>query len=392
MTAYRRDALVVAGLAAAAALALGFTRFAYALLLPPMRSDLGWDFTTAGLMNTANAAGYLAGALVTTWFAARVGQRPALLWSLGVMVAALAATATTSALAALLLLRFVLGVAGAVAFVVGGALAAAISREHPPHEAALLVGTYMGGGGAGIVVSGLAVPAVLSRTGPSGWPAGWLLLGVLAAVGAGLAALAAAAGPTEPAGLQRSRSWPRGLGWLAGGYLLFGAGYIGYMTFVVALLAQVGIPAGGIAAFWVVLGAAGTVSAVVWVRLLRSARGGSAATVLLLILAAATGVTAVSATPALLYLCGLAFGLCFLSLVAAVTAAGRDAVPPADTTGALALLTTVFALGQVVGPWLTGYLADQPGGLRLGLGGSAVLLLLAAALCRMQRPATSQKA
>ena len=53
-----------------------------------------------------------------------------------------------------------------------GALAAALSRPHPPHEAALLVGAYMGGGGAGIVVSGLAVPWVLSRTGPAGWPAG----------------------------------------------------------------------------------------------------------------------------------------------------------------------------------------------------------------------------
>ena len=61
MSEFRRDLLVVAGLAAAPTIALGFTRFAYALLLPAMRADLGWSFATAGLMNTVNAGGYLAG-------------------------------------------------------------------------------------------------------------------------------------------------------------------------------------------------------------------------------------------------------------------------------------------------------------------------------------------
>ena len=45
------------------AIALGLARFSYALLLPPMKSDLGWSFAQAGAMNTANALGYLLGAL-----------------------------------------------------------------------------------------------------------------------------------------------------------------------------------------------------------------------------------------------------------------------------------------------------------------------------------------
>lgn len=58
-----RQLLVALGLALGPAVALGFARFAYALLLPPMRSALGWSFATAGVMNTANAAGYLIGAV-----------------------------------------------------------------------------------------------------------------------------------------------------------------------------------------------------------------------------------------------------------------------------------------------------------------------------------------
>jgi len=47
------------GLALAPLVALGFSRFAYALLLPAMQQEFGWSFAQAGSLNTANAAGYL---------------------------------------------------------------------------------------------------------------------------------------------------------------------------------------------------------------------------------------------------------------------------------------------------------------------------------------------
>ena len=384
---FRRDLLIVIGLAASPLVALGCSRFAYALLLPAMRSDLGWSFTTAGLMNTVNAVGYLVGALGTAWAAAKLGQRPAFVGSLVITVLALAATSASSSLEVLLAVRTILGIAGAGAFVLGGAITSTISRRHTPHRAAVLIGTYFAGGGVGIVSSGLLVPAVFERLGPAGWPTGWLVLAILAAVGTVAATIAAYAAPTTPAAAPGSRSfWVSGLGRLASGYLLFGAGYIGYMTFIIAMLTQVGLSPKEIAAFWVALGVAGAVSGQVWARLLRGARGGSAAAVLFVLLAVATGIPALtSATPAL-YASGVLFGLCFLSLVGAVTAAGRDAVEPADTTAALGMLTTVFALGQVIGPWFTGLLADRTGGQQWGLGVSAVVLLIGAVLCRLQPP------
>ena len=62
-----------------AAVSLGITRFAYALLLPVMRDDLTWSYTLAGAMNTVNAAGYLAGALMTPWLMRRLGATALLL-------------------------------------------------------------------------------------------------------------------------------------------------------------------------------------------------------------------------------------------------------------------------------------------------------------------------
>lgn len=383
---WRRDLLVVAGLAGSPVVALGCSRFAYALLLPAMSTDLGWTFTTAGLMNTVNAVGYLVGALGTARVAAAIGVRRAFLAALALTVLALAATATTGQLGALLTLRGVLGVAGAGAFVLGGTITSAISRRHDPHRAAVLVGAYFAGGGVGIVVSGLVVPGVLGRLGPQGWKAGWLALAVLAVAGSVAAALAARAAPPAAVAPGSGRWWVGGLGWLSGGYLLFGAGYIGYMTFVVAHLTQQGWTPAAVTTFWVILGAAGTASALVWARLLRRARGGSAAATLLLLLAVATAIPWATSGTAASYASGALFGLCFLSLVGAVTAAGRDAVDPVDTTAALGMLTTVFALGQVVGPWASGAVADRTGGQRAGLGLSALTLVLGALLCARQRP------
>jgi predicted MFS family arabinose efflux permease len=67
-----RDALA---LALAAAVSLGLARFSYALMLPPMRADLAWSYTTAGAMNTVNAAGYLLGALLAPHWLARHDAR-----------------------------------------------------------------------------------------------------------------------------------------------------------------------------------------------------------------------------------------------------------------------------------------------------------------------------
>jgi len=48
---------VTLGLALGPAVSNGFSRFAYGLVLPAMRDDLGWSYTEAGGINTANALG-----------------------------------------------------------------------------------------------------------------------------------------------------------------------------------------------------------------------------------------------------------------------------------------------------------------------------------------------
>ena len=145
-----------------AAVSLGITRFAYGLLLPPMRADLGWSYTLAGAMNTANAAGYLVGALATPWLLKRLAPTTLLLWGSGLAALFMALSGFFADATPLLLQRGLAGVASALVFIAGGLLAARLGAREP-ERMGLLLGIYYGGTGLGIVVSALGVPWVLHQ-------------------------------------------------------------------------------------------------------------------------------------------------------------------------------------------------------------------------------------
>ncbi|RZI87229.1 MAG: YbfB/YjiJ family MFS transporter, partial [Variovorax sp.] len=247
--------LLALALSMGAAISLGITRFSYGLLLPPMRADLGWSYTLAGGMNTANAAGYLFGALVTPALMRRFGPARLLVWGAVLASLFMAASGFVSAAPALLLQRLLAGLASAWVFVAGGLLAARLGAEHP-ERAGFLLGLYYGGTGFGIVLSALLVPQVLhAATGPThgthAWAWAWWALAVasalatLALVHAArvLGRAAASAAATTPAAQPVTRAPVQRFAWALAGYTLFGAGYIGYMTFVIALLREQGASA-----------------------------------------------------------------------------------------------------------------------------------------------------
>ncbi len=85
--------------------------------------------------------------------------------------------------------------------------------------------------------------------------------------------------------------------------------------------------------------------------------------------------------PALVFVSGALFGSVFLSVVASTTALVRHNAPPAAWPAGIAAFTTVFALGQIAGPSVVGWLADSGGGLGRGLAWSAGALALGRASC-----------
>ena len=160
---------VASALALAAAVSLGLARFSYALLLPPMRIDLGWSYLTAGAMNTVNAAGYLIGALSIPAWLRHFGARRVLLTGGAATGILLTAHGLVVGDLALYGLRLLTGIASAATFVCGGLLAARLGGQVTSHapgaakapSAGLVLGVYYGGTGVGIVIATLLVPPPL---------------------------------------------------------------------------------------------------------------------------------------------------------------------------------------------------------------------------------------
>ncbi len=166
---------------------------------------------------------------------------------------------------------------------------------------------------------------------------------------------------------------------------MFGVGYIGYMTFIVALLRDQGLPAWGITGFYAALGLAVMLSPRLWAGLLDRYRDGRPLGLLNALLGAATLAPALSSAWPVVLASGLLFGAVFLSVVASTTAWVRHNLPAAQWAGGIGAFTIVFAAGQIIGPTVVGWIADGPGGLVRGFVVSALALWLGTVLALRQR-------
>ncbi|WP_309678814.1 YbfB/YjiJ family MFS transporter [Polaromonas sp.] len=377
------------GLALSPLVALGFTRFAYALLLPPMQSEFGWSFVAAGALNTSNAIGYLGGALLATWLAQRFGRLPAFTWAMLASALALMATAWPSNFALLLGVRLVGGVATAVAFVLGTSLAASAM----PGRAATALAIYFAGSGLGVVLAGTLIP--LAQTGGVlDWRLTWLLMGGASLAASALAWQAArkAIGQlTAPAPGPHLPVWGVLYPSLLAN-LLYGAGYVGYMTFMIALLQRLGFGATLTMVFFALIGGASVLASPLWGRWLGRFKTGRGFALVCVIVAAGT-------LPALIWpqawaviASALIFGASFMAGPAAVSVVAQRLLPATSLTWGLALLTAAFSLGQSIGPLLGGWISDATGSLAAGLWLGPALLLLGAGMSLRQHPGPAPSA
>lgn len=350
--------------------AMGIGRFAFTPQVPLMIRDGQLTLTSAGLVAAMNYLGYLLGA----WDAMRANKHIEMRLYLGVagavaltFLSALADNAITHGA-----LRLVIGAMSGWAMV----LTAAWTNERLAHYARPgLSAAVFAGPGAGIALSGLLAVAIQSRALSS--TAAWQVYGVLALV---LVAFIARYLP-RPGQLHRSGAQPEPLHLttdlkrLVWSYSLAGFGYILPATFL-SQMAALRFPGSLFAQFvWPVFGAA----AVVGIGLSIALRhiGHSHQRLAIVLWLQGLGVAASCVLPGMsgLVIGALLVGGGFLCAVQLSLLYGRE-LAPNHTRYMAGLLTTGYAVGQLIGPmtsalstWLTQRLEPA-----LGLAGLALLV------------------
>ena len=374
--------LALAGLVALA-VGNGVGRFVFTPILPLMMEALGLTAGEAGLIASANYAGYLAGALLgaTSWLR---GSPKA--WLVGGLVA----SAVTTAMVALFetapllsLVRFAGGVASAFVLVFGSAVV--LERLNAAGRGGLSA-VHFAGVGAGVALSAVMV-STLAELGFD-WRAMWVASGTISLVGAAATALLLRA--PDPAGSAKAAtgSGREPLSLLIA-YGLLGFGYVITATFIVAIVRDQPAARAAEPVVWLIVGLAAIPSIALWTWAGRKlgelpAYGWSCAIQAVGVALSVLWPTTAGALAAALLLGGTYMGSTALGLTAARHLA-------AEPRHALARMTAAFGLGQMVGPLFAGVVADRTGSFLVPSLAAAFGLLIAAGLTlKPARPGESR--
>ncbi|WP_201005528.1 YbfB/YjiJ family MFS transporter [Paenibacillus glycanilyticus] len=367
----RRTWIVLAGGVAAMMVAMGIGRFAFTPILPIMMDHRLFSATGAGYLASSNYLGYLIGAFLLTLI--QVKNRSTLLFA-GIVIS----IGTTwgmgefHGLEAWLLLRFLSGLASATVFVI-------VTSIVMERLSALQAGIFYGGVGAGILLTGIAVPLLAHNR---EWMGIWKGLGLISLV-LGMAAWYSLGGSNagavkaSPSSNRTSSSVRRILICLTLAYGLEGLGYIVTGTYLVAYAKTVSSIPNMASLSWMLVGAAAIPSCVAWSMI--ATRWGKKWTLSLAMAIQAIGIAVPVLIPntAAIFAGAILFGATFMGITMMFVAYAKDLFPQNNRKN-IGLLTTFFGLGQIIGPLIAGHLISGNGSYLAALIGAALIVLAGA--------------
>jgi MFS family permease len=375
---------------------LGLGRFALGMLLPSMGAALGLSYGQMGFMGTANFVGYLGAVLLCGRLCQRFGARQVIGVSLLMVGLPMLLISQGSNFYLISGLYVVTGMGSALANV---SIMALISVWFAGNRRGRAAGFVVIGSGFAIIVAGKMVPWLNSLS-SNGWRLSWLALGALVLLVALICFLvlrnhpherglqpvgwSAADGEQYGAALGKAREVRPGVLYhCAAIYFLFGITYVIYATFIVTTLVQErGMSEAVAGNFWAWVGLLSLFSGPVFGAI--SDRFGRKLALVLVFAIQAMAYLFITLTRAdiFLYLSIGCYGIVAWSVPSIIAALVADYVGPRRTVHVFAFVTFALGLGQVLGPFIAGLLAEMSGTftssylLAFGLALAALLLSL----------------
>ncbi len=384
---------------------LGLGRFGYTSILPAMQEGLRLTNTQTGELQSWNLFGYLLTAAFAGFLAARYGPRVVISSALFVAAVGLLVTGLVPTFEGARVGRFLAGVGGA-----GGNVPAMglVSAWFGARRRGIASGAAVGGSSLGLIVTGPLVPSILVRYGAEGWRVAWYACGGMA-LGVGLLCAWLLRNRPEERGMvplgetdaeRRERYsgdrasalawasvWQSRVLWhLAVIYFAFGFSYVIYATFFIRyLVGEGGVSPKDAGLLWLQIGVVSAVSGFIWGGL--SDRWGRRAALVAVFSLQGTAFLLFGLTPVwpVIYLSAALFAITAWSVPALMAASAGDMFGARLAPAAIGLVTFVMSVGQAIGPYAAGRIADATASfgpafwtagcvaLLLGAGGSLLL-------------------
>jgi MFS family permease len=358
--------------------ALGFGRFAYTPILPPMKEGLSLTYTQMGWIGTGNFIGYLVFSLLGGYLATRIDPRKVISFFLVLVAVSLILTGISESFEFALAMRTLTGAGSAGSNVPIMALA---SAWFATSRRGMATGILVSGSSIALLLLGPLIPFILQSFPGSGWRVCWYVLGGITLLIALVNYLFLRNRPEEknlkpfgdssvpPTSVSTSSSFSmkrlyasRSLWHLAGIFLTFGFSYIIYMQFFSAYLvneAGLGVEKAG--SYLMLLGILSIFCGPFW---------GTVSD----FIGRKYGLALVFLTQGICYLIfglmksdtgyllsTILFGLTAWSVPSIIAAAVGDSVGPRLAPAALGFTILIFGSGQAMAPPIAGRIADLTG-------------------------------
>jgi len=370
----RSKAILIGGICALS-LAMGLSRFGFTPIIPLMQRDTGISAWVIAVLASVNNLGYLIGAYISRKQCIR---KHLLLW-LGIGIAGSIFTLTAMSLTlnemSWLLLRLLAGFSSAILFVVASSLTLGQGRSD-------WAGYLYSGVGIGIALSGIFAPLFDSA---GGWQASWQGL----AVGGSIFGIVAwrtlsktlCLAAEEPVEMRHMNYFMRDYKWyvLLVAYGLEGIGYIITATFIVQMIKAMPELSHIANQSWIVIGLAAAPSTLLWAELAK--KTDIKVSLILAFALQALGILLTVAIPnqVSVLIGGALFGGTFMGITSlTITLAGK--MKPENQMEAIGELTTVYAIGQILGPIVAAYLQKNVNSLAPSFFAASVLIVALFAL------------
>ena len=355
---------------------LGFGRFALGMLLPAMAESLNLTYSQMGLISTSNFVGYLVAVLFCSYISAKIGSRRLIFFALLLVAISMLLVSRANSFITVAIIYTLTGIGSGASNVPMMALIASWFSAGQRGKAA---GFVVIGSGFAILISGKLLPYLNQLSESDGWRISWLVLGIVVLIIAIICFLVIRDTPAE-LGLkpfdsskirpgttpdfagETTSATKKDIYHLGAIYFLFGYTYVIYATFIVTTLVQErGFSEALAGNFWSWVGFLSLFSGPVFGTLSDKLGRKTGLIMVFTIQMFAYLLVALSLPIEFLYLSIGCYGIVAWSIPSIMTALVGDYVGPEKTARVFGFITFIFALGQIAGPAIAGFLAEKYG-------------------------------
>ena len=354
-------------------------RFAYTPILPFMQHAEHMSDQAAGLLATINYLGYLIGAIIPMFFIFKSKVVDVKIYLILNILSIILMGFTTNYIL-WSILRLIAGITSGTVFVLASnVVLEALRQAHKEGISGLLYSAV----GLGLFFSSIYV---FFFTDESTWQMTWIILGAISLVlGLLVIFLMKENPPRELPGNSDTtngdktahRLNPKFMRWFSIAYFCEGAGYIITGTFLVAIIKSIPTFSEYAALSWMFVGLGAIPSTVVWSLIAEKLDYSKATYMAFGLQIISVCLPVISHNIVSLIISSLLFGSTFLGLTTLFMSKGQMLMfQTGSQSNFIATLTVIYSVGQMIAPFVSGYLIGESGNYNSALLFATAILVL----------------